>query len=266
MKTLKISTLLVALASVFTFSSCLDNGDEDYGNVFRSYVTIAGDSAFGYTFYSDFGCKLIPDPISVQTVLPGLANSSVKRAIIAFELIDDETTTQLKAGETYHVNLVSDYYSNYPLPTATTINTDHSPAAIDSLTNKNKGEITYVNKNIWAANGYLNAEMNILYGGSQTPFYMHTYYDKTDVDVTGNTLTLKLYYNSNSTNSYTQAQSVFSFDLPEEVTSSFAEDSINLVFKARANDSFGLVGGEAKMNEVGRCKVAIKDFRQPMPY
>lgn len=268
MKTLKFSTLLVALASVFTFSSCLNDDDNDYGNVFRSYVTISGDNLFGYTFYSDFGCKLIPDPTSVQTILPGLANSSAKRAIVAFELIGDETTTQLKAGETYHVNLVNDYYANYALPTFSSINTDYQPAATDSLTTKNKGQISYVNSNIWAINGYVNAEMNIMYGGNTQPFYMHTYYDATDVDVANNTLTLKLYYNSNTTNSYTQAQSVFSFDLPDEIYSQqFSKDTINLVLKARTNNtgSFDLIG-DAEMNEVGRCKVALKDFLQPMPY
>ena len=73
MKTLKFSTLLIALASVFTFSSCLDSGNDDYGNRFRSYVTITGGSGFGYTFHDDVGCTLKPTAASIQAVLPGLA-------------------------------------------------------------------------------------------------------------------------------------------------------------------------------------------------
>lgn len=265
MKTLKISTLLVALASAFAFSSCLSNDDTDYGNTFRSYVTITGNSTFGYTFHSDFGCTLMPTLSSIQAIVPDLPNTNAKRAIVAFELVNDETTTQLIPGNTYEVNLVSDYYANYALPTYYTINTDLQPAALDSLTNKNKGQISYVNSNIWAANGYVNAEMSIIYGGNQIPFYMHTYYQDSDVDVKNNTLTLSLYFNSNTNNTFTQGQSVFSFRLPEREYHSFESDTINLVLRARANNSPDIMG-ESQMNEVGRCKIPKKALLQPMEY
>ena len=58
--TLKLSTLLVALASLFTFSSCLNNDDNSNYATYRSYVTIAGDDTYGYTFYADFGSILKP--------------------------------------------------------------------------------------------------------------------------------------------------------------------------------------------------------------
>ena len=69
--TLKLSTLLIALASVFTFSSCLNSDDDTNNPAYYSYVTIAGDSAFGYTFYADNGSILIPTSTSVEQVLPG---------------------------------------------------------------------------------------------------------------------------------------------------------------------------------------------------
>ena len=167
MKTLKFSTLLIALASVFTFSSCLDSDNDDYGNRFRSYVTITGGSGFGYTFHDDVGCTLKPTAASIQAVLPGLATSNVKRAFVAFELVNDETTTQLLPGKTYDINLVQDYYANIPLPTYSTIRRNPNPATAeaDTLITKNNGQINYVNENIWAINGYVNAEMTIVYDG-----------------------------------------------------------------------------------------------------
>ena len=89
--TLKLSTFIVAIASVFTFSSCLDGSNGSTYPNYSSYVTISGDPIMGYTFYSDFGSILRPTTASVQEVLPGLSNS-VKRAYIAFDLASDLKT------------------------------------------------------------------------------------------------------------------------------------------------------------------------------
>lgn len=258
MKTLKLSTLLATLACALTFSSCLNNDDNVYGNSYRSYVTITGDT-FDYTFHSDFGCTLKPSSQSVISVLPGLASSNVKRALVAFQLVGHEAGTELKAGETYNIDLVADPYSNYSIPTYSTINTAYSPAALDTLTSKNNGRITYVNSNIWAINGYANAELNILYDQTK-PFYLNTYYKAEDVDVTNNTLYLNLYYNNNTTNPYNQGQGVFSFTLPEELYNTFQTDSINLVLKAKSSNQMGMDVIETDLKEVGRCKMARKDL------
>ena len=85
--TLKFSTLIVALASVFTFSSCLESNDESTYPAYASYVTITGDQFMGYTFYADFGSILRPTSASILDVLPGLSTSTVKRAYVAFDLI-----------------------------------------------------------------------------------------------------------------------------------------------------------------------------------
>lgn len=265
MKTLKFSTLLVALASVFTFSSCMDSDSDDYGNRFRSYVTITGGSGFGYTFHDDVGCTLRPTEASIQAILPGLATSNVKRAFVAFELVNDETTTQLLPGKTYDINLVQDYYANYSLPTYSTIRRNPNPATAeaDTLITKNNGQINYINENIWAINGYVNAEMTIVYDGKSNPD-MRLYYNPEDVNATSNTLTLNVYYNSKEEDSYTQAQSIFSFELPSEVYNAFQTDSINLVLKANLG-SHDLISSP-ELTEVGRCKLATKDLFQPVAY
>ena len=254
--TFKFSTLLVALVSVFTFSSCLNSENDSTYPDYASYVTITGDQFMGYTFYSDYGCILRPTSASVQEVLPGLSTSTVKRAYVAFDLASEtENGQNLEANKTYDVILRSSYYANYALPTYGTI---RHTAASDSLITNNK-QVQDVNKDIWAINGYLNALVTINYQ-QNTTFSMNTYYTEEDVDVANNTLNLNLYYNSNSESPNAQGQSVFSFRLPEEViyTNQFSTDSINLVLNAITGYD------DSQLTKVGECKVALKDFSVPM--
>lgn len=254
--TLKFSTLIVALASAFTFSSCLNSdNDSTYPN-YSSYVTIAGDQFSGYTFYADFGSILRPTSASVQEVLPGLSSSNVKRAFIAFDLASEtENGQNLESGKTYDIILRSSNNANYALPTYNTIrHTEYS----DSLITKN-GHIQDINKDIWAINGYVNALLTINYDQYKA-FYMNTYYSEEDIDVANNTLNLNLYYNKNSENTSAQGQSVFSFRLPEEVvyTHQFTANSINLVLNAITGYD------DSQLTKVGECKVALEDFSTPM--
>ena len=256
MKTLKISTLLVALASVFTFSSCLDESEDSSLPAYTSYVTIAGDAAFGYTFYSDFGCTLKPTASSIQTVLPGLSTSNVKRALVAFNLLNEAEQGQaLVAGKTYDIELGQSYYANYAIPTYQSIEISHNSAAADTLTTKNE-MINTIDKNIWAINGYVNAQLTINYDQSK-PFYLNTYYDREkDIDPETSTLYLNLYFNNNSTNDYYQGTSVFSFDLPDDAAFEFMTDSVNVVLRAiNTHDN--------QLMEVGKCRMGIDDFFVP---
>ena len=147
------------------------------------------------------------------------------------------------------------YYANYAIPTYNTIKLT---AASDSLITKNK-YVQDVNKDIWASNGYVNALITINYQQNKT-FSMNTYYSEEDIDVANNTLNLNLYYNSNSENPSAQGQSVFSFRLPEEViyNNHFSTDSITLVLNAISGYD------NSQFNKVGECKVAMKDFSEPM--
>ena len=254
--TLKFSTLLVALASVFTFSSCLNSNNDSTYPAYASYVTITGDQFLGYTFHSDFGCTLRPTSASVQEVLPGLGNSKVKRAYVAFDLASEtENGKNLEVGKIYDIILRQSYYANYAIPTYNTIKLT---AASDSLITKDK-YVQDVNKDIWASNGYVNALITINYQQNKT-FSMNTYYSEEDIDVANNTLNLNLYYNSNSENPSAQGQSVFSFRLPEEViyNNHFSTDSITLVLNAISGYD------NSQFNKVGECKVAMKDFSEPM--
>ena len=88
-------------------------------------------------------------------------------------------------------------------------------------------------------------------------FSMNAFYGDEDIDAANNKLTLNLYYNSNSDTHTGQATSVFSFKLPENLAYNFQTDTITLVMKA-ISDYQGTT-----LNEVGSCKVAVKDFFAP---
>lgn len=243
-------------------SSCLgDSETVDYPH-YSSLVTISGDAFFGYTFHSDFGCTLLPTQESINLVLPGLKNSSVKRALISFDLVPEtDNGKELKAGETYTIALKATYGSNIAIPTYNTIDTYGNQTASDSLTTKN-GSINYIAENFTAINGYANAEMTIMYDYSK-PFYMNTYFDSNnDIDFENKTLYLNVYYNKNSSSTGQAAKSIFSFKLPEYAANQFMmnglnrNDSINLVLKA-------ISGYDTQLKQVGSCKMAIKDFFEP---
>lgn len=251
--TLKLSTLLVALASAFTFSSCLNGDDNSSYATYRSYVTITGDDAFGYTFYADFGSILRPSSTSILEVLPGLGKSGVKRAYIAFDLASEtENGKNLEPGKTYDIIVRSDYAANFALPTYATV---MSREATDSLHTQNE-RINDINKDIWAINGYVNAQLTIAYDQSK-PFYLNAYYTEQDIDAANNTLNLNLYYNNHSEYSSNQGSSVFSFKLPEQVAYNFTTDSINLVLNAITGYD------DSRLTKVGECKMAVKDFYAP---
>lgn len=256
MKTFKFSALLIALASVFTFSSCLDDNEGTSLPTYSSYVTIAGDALLGYTFYSDFGCVLRPTSQSVLEILPGLSGSNVKRAMVAFDLLNEaENGKELEAGKTYDIVLRNSYYSNYAIPTFQTIDITANTAAADTLVANNK-QISSINQDIWAANGYLNAQLTISYDPNKK-FYLNTYYDRDqDIDVTNNTLYLTLYYNPNSNSPTSQGVSVFSFDLPDDAAFNFMTDSVDVVLRSLTNNDF-------QITEVGRCRMALDDFFVP---
>jgi hypothetical protein len=113
-----------------------------------------------------------------------------------------------------------------------------------------------VDKNIWAANGYVNAQLTISYF-SNKDFALKAYYTEEDIDVANNTFNLNLYYNSNSEQTNSQGTSIISFRLPEEVAHKFQGESINLVLNA-ITDYEGI-----SLTKVAECKMAVKDFYAP---
>ena len=256
--TLRLSTFIVALVSVFTFSSCLndDNGSSS-GAMYHLPVTIYGNNDYGYTFYADCDSKLIPSMTNIMEVIPDLTTrNDIERAFIAFDLASEtENGKELVAGETYQIIVRNDYFKpNYAIPTYSTV---MSTEATDSLHTSNQ-RINYVDSNrIWAANGYVNAQLTININKDKI-FDLKTFYTESDIDVANNTLNLNLYYNSNSDQPNHQFTSDFSFRLPEEVAHKFQGETINLVLNAITEY------GSTTLTKVAELKeMAVKDFYAP---
>jgi hypothetical protein len=261
--TLRLSTFIVALVSVFTFSSCLNDDNASSNGAMNYYpVTIYGNNDFGYTFYADFcDSKLIPSMTNIMEVIPYLTTrNDIKRAFIAFDLASEtENGKELVAGETYQIIVRNDFFRrNNFIPT---YNTVMSTDTTDSLHTSNQ-RINYVDSNrIWAENGYVNAQLTINYYNDKNfdPFKLDlkAYYTEEDIDVANNTFNLNLYYNSNSEQTNSQGTSDFSFRLPEEVAHKFQGETINLVLNAITEY------GSTTLTKVAECKMAVKDFYAP---
>lgn len=253
MKKMKLAVAFAALVSVFGFSSCLnDSGSSDYPD-YQAAVTVTGDEILGFRLYADNGSILIPTSQSVSQ-LPGLKN--VKRLVIAFDLAGElaGTTPTLEPNKTYNVALSTQYYS--VIPTSTVIDTYQNEAA-DTLM-KNQDPIVSM-EGLSAFKGYATTSMTVPYNQSKL-FYMNAGYDsETDVDTSTGTLTLTVYYDSNSENAYSTGSSLFSFKLPEVEYGKFSADSINLVLQAKttsSGDSFTTV----------KCRMAKSDLFPPRGY
>ena len=184
-----------------------------------------------------------------------MCKSGAKRAYVAFDLASEtENGKELVAGETYQIIVRNDYFRpNYAIPTYETVK---STDATDALHTKNQ-RINNVDKNIWAANGYVNAQLTISYF-SNKDFDLKAYYTEEDIDVANNTFNLNLYYNSNSEQTNSQGTSDFSFRLPEEVAHKFQGETINLVLNAITEY------GSTTLTKVAELKeMAVKDFYAP---
>lgn len=252
MKKMKFAVCLAALAVVLGFSSCLDSDDSSYPS-YQASVTVTGDEVMGYTFYADNGSILVPTSQSAMQA-PGL--KKIKRAVIAFDLVDATSGQNLESGKRYNIVLHPNYSQG--IPTYDVIDR-HNNAAADTLVN-NQDPIHEMS-GLYVKNGY--ATLGISFQISQTgPFYMNVGYDSSkDVDVAGKTLTLHLYYDQNSKNAYQMVSSLFSFRMPEKemynFSSASASDSINVVLKTKTNDYGASVDKELK------CKMAVRDFMIP---
>lgn len=249
---MKLAVVFAAFVSVLSFSSCLNSdGDSNYPN-FQAVVTVTGDEILGYRLYADYGPVLIPTSQSVAQ-LPGLKN--IKRAIVAFDVVGEENVTSLDPKKSYNVVLNAAFCAG--IPTSTIIDTYENEAATDTLF-KNQDPIVSF-EGLYALKGYANVTMTIPYDRTKM-FYMNVGYDSDkDVDASKNTLSLTVYYDNNTSNTYEQGRSVFSFKLPEEEYGKFTNDSIDVVLKAKTTSS-----GE-ELQEL-KCKMAKSDLFAPRGY
>ena len=253
MKKIRFTLLMAAIASVVTFSSCLNTDDDSNYPMYRSVVTV-GPSAF--QLYSDNGSVLRPTQSSLAA-MSGLA--SAERSIVAFDMADESLQgKELEPNKEYDVIL----RAGAKIPTAKTVDLyNNSPA--DTLV-KNMDPIESLNKSsVYGRFGYLNAELSFSFKPSVT-WTMNAYYNsEKDVDVKNRKFTMTLCYDKRTNENYQTGVSLFSFRMPSEVKYNFMDaglsstDSVDVVLRYKLS-SFGS-SEENSFQEV-KTKMALSDF------
>ena len=151
------------------------SGNAAYRGILHFLVETQGSDS-GLTNYE----RRVVGQVTVATSVLEYVNNNaaeVKR------IIREQKAAIVEAGKTYDVTLRTSYSSNYGIPTYNTIDATGIDMATDTLTTNNDPIYALSKNNFWAANGYLNASISVIYDPYKT-FYMNTFYDyENDIDV-----------------------------------------------------------------------------------
>lgn len=262
MKKTKLAVIFAALVSVLGFTSCLDSEGSSNYPTFQTAVTITGDKLLGYTFYCDAG-----ENIKLQPTTESVANlnlDGVKRAVIAFDLTEDQSdVTQLQPNTTYTI-VVNGAYS-YSIPTYTmavdTLSTQYQTAGNDSIALKGK-KISSANAatgGFYVKNGYMTFTPTFSIGNA--PLYFGVYYDgQKDVNTAEGSLNMNLYFNNSLESQMGSSMTyVISVRMPYELYGQYMQsgkDSIDVTLNLNSSSS----------QEPLKCRMAVSDFMTPMGY
>lgn len=263
MKKTKLAVFFAALVSVLGFTSCLDSGGSSNYPSFQAAVTITGDALTGYTFYCDAGENIRLRPTSESVAQ--LKLDGVKRAVIAFDLTDDqEGVTQLKPNTTYTI-VVNGAYS-YGIPTYTmavdTLSSQYQTAGNDSIALKGK-KIASANATtggFYVKNGYLTFTPTFSYGTA--PLYFGLYYDgQKDVKASEGSLNMNLYFNNSveASQAISSMTYVVSLKMPSELYNQYRQagkDSIDVTLNLNSSNAQSPL----------TCRMAVSDFFTPSSF
>lgn len=262
MKKSNCNILILLLISIASLSSCLNNDDTSNWSTFNGVsVTIAGNNLSGYKLYTDNDVILVPTAESLSQVA---WLKEVKRAVISFNLTEEyDNNTQLETGKTYHIELNASQGMIQQIPTfivsVDTLSEEYQTSGQDSIARKNKN-ISSFDKTFqfYVKNGYMNVSATFDYSPYKTVSFL-LYYDGTE-DMSGNKLSLNLFFNNNIDTPYGAITSNLSLKMPEE-----AYDKYMLHFPSD-NDSIDvyLNAETPKGKEQMHCKMAIRDLLPPV--
>ena len=148
MKKMKLAAIFAGLVSVFTFSSCLNDGDSGSNYDLYEIVTVEEGSIFGGTVLKGdaWGYTYTPVASSVLAGLKASDGSYYKRAQVGIKLMEGEAITEGK--KSYKVSEVGVLailnYKDFNVQ-SDTLRTDYALVSLEDSNNK-----------IWAINGYVN--------------------------------------------------------------------------------------------------------------
>ena len=148
MKKMKLAAIFAGLVSVFTFSSCLNDGDSGPNYDLYEIVTVEEGSIFGGTVLKGdaWGYTYTPVASSVLAGLKASDGSYYKRVQVGIKLMEGEAITEgKKSYKVSEVGLIAILnYKDFNVQ-ADTLKNEYALVSLEDSNNK-----------IWAINGYVN--------------------------------------------------------------------------------------------------------------
>lgn len=197
MKKMKLAAIFAGLVSVFTFSSCLNDGDSGPNYDLYEIVTVEDDSIFG-------GPVLKGDATPVaSSVLAGLKASDgsyYKRVQVGIKLMEGEAITEgKKSYKVSEVGLIAILnYKDFNVQ-ADTLKNEYALVSLEDSNNK-----------IWAINGYVNVPFTFKTKEQLNMNDFHLY----AVEAKEDTLVTRLRQTKGADDAYQTGGALISFHMP----------------------------------------------------
>lgn len=148
MKKMKLAAIFAGLVSVFTFSSCLNDGDSGPNYDLYEIVTVEDGSIFGEPVLKGdaWGYTYTPVASSVLAGLKASDGSYYKRVQVGIKLMEGEAITEgKKSYKVSEIGLMAVLnYKDFNVQ-ADTLKNEYALVSLEDSNNK-----------IWAINGYVN--------------------------------------------------------------------------------------------------------------
>ena len=202
MKKMKLAAIFAGLVSVFTFSSCLNDGDGGTSYDLYEIVTVEEGGMFGGAVLKGdaWGYTYTPAATSVLAGLKASDGSYYKRAQVGIKLMEGEVITEgqksYKVAEVGVMAILN--YKDFNVQ-ADTLENDYALVSLEDSNNK-----------IWAVNGYVNVPFTFKTKEqlSMNDFHLYAVAAKED------TLVTRLQQTKGADDAYQTGSALISFHMP----------------------------------------------------
>lgn len=202
MKKMKLAAIFAGLVSVFTFSSCLNDGDSGPNYDLYEIVTVEDGSIFGEPVLKGnaWGYTYTPVASSVLAGLKASDGSYYKRVQVGIKLMEGEAITEgKKSYKVSEIGLMAVLnYKDFNVQ-ADTLKNEYALVSLEDSNNK-----------IWAINGYVNVPFTFKTKEQLNMNDFHLY----AVEAKEDTLVTRLRQTKGADDAYQTGGALISFHMP----------------------------------------------------
>lgn len=202
MKKMKLAAIFAGLVSVFTFSSCLNDGDSGPNYDLYEIVTVEDGSIFGGPVLKGdaWGYTYTPVASSVLAGLKASDGSYYKRVQVGIKLMEGEAITEgKKSYKVSEIGLMAVLnYKDFNVQ-ADTLENEYALVSLEDSNNK-----------IWAINGYVNVPFTFKTKEQLNMNDFHLY----AVEAKEDTLVTRLRQTKGADDAYQTGGALISFHMP----------------------------------------------------